>query len=249
MQKAIGILTASKQFAAKRIFIHHNAALYYRLLGEAQRKAGQPAAAAESFRRATDLLQEIVKDNPSNTRFKTELARARQAAADLQDARKKITEAIPALKKSRDDLESVLAKGPADKAVQKQLANTCLELGHYQEAAGQFAEALDSVQRAALLLEKLPTRDDLYDLACAHALCSGLIAPDKVEPLPQEQALRRQYADQAMAALARAVEAGYNDVRHLGEDRDLDTLRERADFEALVQKLSQKVQAKPAAKP
>jgi serine/threonine-protein kinase len=249
MQKAIGILTASKQFAAKQVRIHYNAALYYRLLGEAQRKAGQPAAAAESFRRAADLVQEIVKDTPSNAAFKTERARVWQAAADLESARKKAAEAIPTLKKGRESLEQSLTRDPSNKAVQKQLAGTCLELGHYQEAEGQFAEALESVQRAALLLEKLPARDDLYDLACAHAVCGGLIAPDKVELPPQEQALRRQYADQAMAALARAVEAGYNDVRHLSEDPDLDTLRERADFEALVGKLSQKVHAKPAVKP
>ena len=43
-----------------------------------------------------------------------------------------------------------------------------------------------------------------------------------------------------MAWLKKAVAAGYNDVAQMKTDKDLDTLRDRADFEELLTALGAK---------
>ncbi len=72
-------------------------------------------------------------------------------------------------------------------------------------------------QRIRLALRLVP--HDLasqYNLACALA--------------------RQGKADEAMAALSRAVELGYNDRNHMAGDADLAPLRERPEFKALLDK-------------
>jgi hypothetical protein len=50
----------------------------------------------------------------------------------------------------------------------------------------------------------------------------------------------RALANRAVELLASAVTAGYTDVARLKADADLDALRTRADFQALVAELEQK---------
>jgi hypothetical protein len=46
-------------------------------------------------------------------------------------------------------------------------------------------------------------------------------------------------ADRAMAWLTQAVAAGYKDVAHMKEDKDLDALRDRPDFKKLLAELTE----------
>jgi hypothetical protein len=64
----------------------------------------------------------------------------------------------------------------------------------------------------------------LYDAACYRAVLAGLLAGD---PAAAE-------ADKAMDWLRKAVAAGYSNRPHIDGDTDLDALRGRADFRALV---------------
>ena len=56
-------------------------------------------------------------------------------------------------------------------------------------------------------------------------------------------------ADQAMALLAKAVGIGYRDPVASRTDSALDPLRQREDFQKLLQELEQKSAAKPEKKP
>jgi hypothetical protein len=49
-----------------------------------------------------------------------------------------------------------------------------------------------------------------------------------------EQAERRQYLDQAIDALRKAITAGYRDLAELQTDTSLDPLRDRDDLHKLV---------------
>jgi hypothetical protein len=55
---------------------------------------------------------------------------------------------------------------------------------------------------------------------------------------PADQAECKAYADRAVAALRRAVTAGFADVAKLRRDTDLDPLRPRRDFQELLMDLS-----------
>jgi hypothetical protein len=78
----------------------------------------------------------------------------------------------------------------------------------------------------------------LYNLACAHAQCSK---PDRPAPAGGEHAGKSDYRwhnDRAMEALRRAVAAGFKDIAHMRRDTDLDPLRTRPDFQALMMDLA-----------
>ncbi|MBX9583218.1 MAG: tetratricopeptide repeat protein [Gemmataceae bacterium] len=76
--------------------------------------------------------------------------------------------------------------------------------------------------------------DDLYNAACFRAVAAGVYAK---KDQPAEAAAD---ADRAMDRLRKAVAAGYKDAAHLQQDADLDALRDRADFRALLAELGVK---------
>jgi hypothetical protein len=70
--------------------------------------------------------------------------------------------------------------------------------------------------------------DQLYEAACAFALCI---------PSAGVAARKRAVADEAMGALRTAVAAGYTNAAWMSRDTDLLPLHDRADFRALVSEL------------
>lgn len=96
--------------------------------------------------------------------------------------------------------------------------------------ADMVAEAVAEVVE----LSKLPNWNatQWYDFACVYAVASGKSADKKAE-----------YADRAMELLRKSVKAGYKDVAHLKQDKDLDPLRERDDFKKLLAELQKKLLA------
>jgi tetratricopeptide (TPR) repeat protein len=83
-------------------------------------------------------------------------------------------------------------------------------------------------------VDPLPPRAvDFFNLARAHALCASRPANETRSPTPTELAGRESQADQAMAALRRAVDTGWRDATRLAQEHDLDPLRSRDDFAEL----------------
>ena len=93
--------------------------------------------------------------------------------------------------------------------------------------AGQVTEALDEVAA----LRKRPGAPGwvLYELACVYAVASATGA-DRNDA----------HADQAMGLLQAAVKAGFKDAARMTKDEDLDALRGRDDFKALLAEATKK---------
>jgi hypothetical protein len=66
------------------------------------------------------------------------------------------------------------------------------------------------------------------------------VSQDKTDLAREEQAERQKYADLAMTAIGQAVAAGYKNVEHMKQDKDLDPLRSRPDFQELQHELEAK---------
>lgn len=66
----------------------------------------------------------------------------------------------------------------------------------------------------------------LYDMACLWSLCAGVAKSHQEE-----------CAAKALEHLKKAAAAGYKNVEHMKHDKDLDPLRERADFQKLFAEL------------
>jgi tetratricopeptide (TPR) repeat protein len=104
-----------------------------------------------------------------------------------------------------------------------------LRLRHFEkkkDAAGcrQTAEMWENLKRA--------DADSLYDAACMRAVTAAVLRAAERSPGGGERADAE--ADRSMAWLKQAVAAGYNNAAHLKQDKDLDALRDRADFAKLV---------------
>jgi non-specific serine/threonine protein kinase/serine/threonine-protein kinase len=108
-----------------------------------------------------------------------------------------------------------------------------LRLQHFekkQDAAGcrQTAEMWEELKRT--------DADSLYNAACMRAVTAAVFRGTDAKPsLHSEEADAE--ADRAMAWLKQAVATGYKNAVHLRRDRDLNALRDRADFRALRSKL------------
>ncbi len=94
-----------------------------------------------------------------------------------------------------------------------------VELENVLDYAGRVDEAIASADT----LSMIPELDgfSLYNLSCIYARCS---APDK-----------------AVTNIRRAADAGYRNIELIKNDSDLNSLREREDFQVVVRELEDKI--------
>jgi serine/threonine protein kinase len=110
---------------------------------------------------------------------------------------------------------------------------------------GRIAEAGALAREGAELIEKqqLAQPRDLYAVACFRAIVAAAVRAADKSTEREKQAVAE--ADRAMAWLKKAVDAGFVEHDHMTKDTDLDALRDRADFKALMSELKAKVEKKP----
>ncbi len=110
-------------------------------------------------------------------------------------------------------------------------------LGATQQAAGQAALAVATWRRAIATNERIRTSfsETLYSLAGCHARLGG-IAGTMGSGL--SAALGAAELDRAMVLLRRMIAGGYHRLTWMKRDPDLDPLRVRPDFQALMADLA-----------
>jgi serine/threonine-protein kinase len=150
-------------------------------------------------------------------------------------------------KKAVDQGRVELDAAPLDRDRRKALSQACSNLIVTLQKAGRFEQA------AAIALQRQELwpgdANELYNVACELALSAPGPAPadtaasGDARPVSSSsssndnETIRRRIADQAIAALGRAVLAGFYDVRWMSRDPDLEVLHARDDFKALLRSL------------
>lgn len=137
------------------------------------------------------------------------------------------------------DWQDLLALDPASGKIRFRLARSLAELVR----SGDHRQATRMVRVAR---ETVDARDDprwLYNLACICSLASAAAVSDETLSDHQQTELSEQYGKEAVDLLqsARAVGLLQSDWAdgQLEEDPDLDTIRSREDFRALLQEARQ----------
>jgi serine/threonine protein kinase len=74
-----------------------------------------------------------------------------------------------------------------------------------------------------------------YNDACIQAQCAGLLA--MMPPSAKQAAEHDRFANGATIALKRAIEAGFDDIKQLQSDSDLNPIRSRPEFQAMIDDL------------
>jgi hypothetical protein len=130
----------------------------------------------------------------------------------------------------------LISSGLKTRPVLRSLGNHYHDLAEAQRSLGRAADAAATLFNHQELWAGNP--DELYDLACGLALCIPIAANSQNGPTtPEQRAECDKYGDWAMAALGRAVAAGFSDAAHMNKDADLAPLRVRAEFQALVREI------------
>ena len=127
-------------------------------------------------------------------------------------------------------------------------ARSLVDRGRARRALGDPAGAAADVRHALRLSEGLRLQEGwaTFSIACSHAALAGLAGQEGTGVSADEG---KAHADQAMALLRKAVDAGFGDIDEYRTEGALDPLREREDFKKLLTELEQKSAARPEKKP
>jgi tetratricopeptide (TPR) repeat protein len=213
-----------------------NLARSHRLLGGCLARAGRASEAVAHYEQGRDLLKKLVKDHPAVTGFRFELAWVHNHLGRLYARQGRFAEAFAELDEGLSLRQQLAAAEPGKALYVKHLGYSYAYRGAAHARAGHPAEAAADLQRALELWAKepAPELETRFERSRALTLLAGLGGDAKSN------------ADQAVAALADAVKAGWADPSELKEP-DFDAVRGRADFQKLVADVEAK--SGPTAKP
>jgi tetratricopeptide (TPR) repeat protein len=225
---------------------------------------GKPDEVRAEYEKAIGLLRQLVADFPNIITYQVKLGAIYCNFGHLLRAQGRPADSLEWYAKGINTLTAVHAKQPRAAGVQSFLRNGHWGRAQAYDRLGQHARALKdwdktfdlsppkqwpqfrapralSRLRAGQITAAVAEVAELttagasgsglprwsaaawYNFACVYAVASG-----------REAARQEEYATRAVELLHRAVKAGWTDARRLANDRDLDPLRQRADFQKLL---------------
>jgi serine/threonine-protein kinase len=208
--------------------------------GSIYRQSGRPEQALESYRKSREVLEGLVRDDPNAVGHEALLASCLNGIGSVQAALQRKDEALKTLEEARSVFGRLSREHPKDIVYLTELARSEIRIGKLLRTIGRPAEALGSLQRGLAIQEAQHDRTavDSYNLACTLAECSDLVKSKPITSPPDESQTALSFADRAMAALHDAVSGGFRNAPHFAIDPDLDPLRSRPDFQALMRDLT-----------
>jgi serine/threonine-protein kinase len=186
-------------------------------------------------RKAADIAGALAREYPMSIRARL-MWGATLADLSCQESQVDLhAEAEQSARTSIEVYEGVSREVPSNSYFRHRTALSRGFLGRAQFRAGKHVEALPTIQNAVTTLET--SEDPLlkYATACLLALTSAITDPGEG---PAGADRRRRDADRAISTLRRAIELGWAGVSDMKTETDLDPLRGRADFQAILMDLS-----------
>jgi non-specific serine/threonine protein kinase/serine/threonine-protein kinase len=129
---------------------------------------GNPAGAADSYRRAASIRQDSLKTNPGNPFLRTHLAADYAGIAKALSQTGNLTRAIQTQRQSIEILQDVSSANPNNATLHEYLAEATDGLARFQRDNGDAAEALKSNRLAHQFFQELMTADSKNLLAKAN---------------------------------------------------------------------------------
>ena len=213
-------------------------------LSSVQQMAGKLDSALASAQKALAIFERLDRQYPGLLNYQGGLGSTYNMMSDVHRHRREPVEALAFAQKARTLLERLVAEHPKDPYSRIDLAKSHNNIGRVLQATGEPVEALRSFQRAVDLYESIPDLDprNNYNLASNHALCIPLIGTkngsqgtlDALKLSKGDQLRRQVYSDRAVEVLRRAVGGGFPKAEILQSDTDIDSIRDRSDFQALI---------------
>ena len=204
-------------------------------------EAGQLDRGRETFQKALGVAEPLARENPAVIDYREAVIAIHNDFGHLQLRAGRDAEAA----RSFETALELAKKLPRGTPNQFSLAYIYRGVAKLRRKEQQTAAALEALQEAVRIGETNPGEKpySTYELACARALCSTVCVEGQSERTAVKLAASRRYADGAMDALRQAVADGWKNVTWMRADPDLDPLRSRDDFKAVMAELETALRA------
>ena len=189
--------------------------------------------------RARDFQEPLVREDPDNVNCRFDLGRTLTNLGLALHKLKRDDEARDVLRGGIASLREGLERSPQTADGLTWLMNgQYVNLSLVERSAGRAEDAV------AVTRERLKVcandADELYRGALEFAAAAPLYGQGKADLAPEERAGRDRCADLAMDALRQAAAKGFHDLDRLRKDHEMDLLRSREDYRALIDALEKK---------
>jgi tetratricopeptide (TPR) repeat protein len=194
--------------------------------GRAYEKQGREDLALTAYEQARDSDRALVQAHPEHPDYRDQLSLTLHNLGVMQDHLGRVEEARVSVAEAVDQERQALAAAPRDRRYRTRLANRYITLAKLERRLGRLDAAAAAAEERMKLYPESAGRmfyDVGRDLAMTAAAAKG--------------EAQGRYAGRAVAALRRAVAAGYRDAGRAREDGALDVLRKREDFRKLSQEM------------
>ncbi len=226
---------------------------------------GDAEQALQHYTRGLELSESLLKRNPDSAQAARDVMISHYKLGELKIKTMEIEPAISHLGQGIQVLDAMISKGLNTETAKRERAilvarsqyceNMQLATSEWDTLLKSASEILpellslrvtvmarrgqlSAVAQAGDKLRELKpkTGANLYNAACAYALCAGLVIKDKKEPTQAAAAERQRYMNLALDCLKEAIAAGFSDFPHMQNDTDLIALRGLPEFERLFPK-------------
>jgi thiol-disulfide isomerase/thioredoxin len=206
-------------------------------LGTFLEEQKKPAEAEAAYRSALALLEPLAAERGASANTHQKMANTASTLAWLL-VQSMPPEAERLFQKSLTELREARSLEPAHRQRMQVLWSGYTDLAAFYKARGRHAEltALAHQARGDFLSEPTLT----YQAACFLADSVRVVANQKDLPAPQGDALVEEYAAAAVGLLEKAIQGGFADRARIQVNPELDPLRSRKDFGALMANLEQR---------
>jgi tetratricopeptide (TPR) repeat protein len=207
-------------------------AITHHYIGLTLSKTGKPEEAMEAHLKALAIFQKLSDANPTVPSYRDDLARTHNNLGRLLARQKRFAEAFTALDAGVAMRQKLAEADPKNTDYASDLGYSHAYRGWALVRSGQPSKAAADLRRAVELWAKepAPDPDTRFERSLALALLVGLGGDAKSGVTKDEAAA---FANQAVAALRDAINAGWNWPNELKEP-DFDPLRGRDDFQKLL---------------
>ncbi len=183
----------------------------------------EPAAARQVLEKAVEIGSKLVKDYPDRDPYRDAFAAALGNLAVSLRQRGQGKAAVGLLKQAIEQEQVAVARSGGLGHFRRMLGVLFRDLADTFTMMGRVTEAAEAARQRRALIPSGPF--DLYNDAC---LLSRSIATT------EDPRRRDALAAEAVGALRAAVAAGWDNAVHTSRDPDLDPLRARDDFRAML---------------
>jgi tetratricopeptide (TPR) repeat protein len=201
-------------------------------------RIGKPTEALQSHQQAIAIRQKLADANPAAIKFQRGLAQSHNLLGRVLAGQKQFADAFTALDASLAIRQRLAKADPRNTEYATDLGYSHAYRGWALVRSGQQSQAVADLRQAAEIwaTAAAPNTETRFERSRALALLAGLGGETKSGLTDAEAGA---FADQAVAALRDAINAGWNWPDELKEP-DFDALRSRADFKKLVTDLEKK---------